>query len=76
MEDDKGQPQEPCGCAGDLQEKTARLTHKLRTPLAAIMGFAELLEDACRDDEDQSRQQLVHAIQRNAQKMQGLIQEL
>ena len=56
------------------EEFLALVSHELRTPLTSVLGHLELLED--RDDlPDDVRRQL-HVVQRNSQRLQGLVADL
>ena len=51
-------------------------THELRTPLAAIVGNAELLEDVMVGDREQLEHELVRGIQDGADRLHQMIDEL
>ena len=51
-------------------------THELRTPLAAIVGNAELLEDVMADGRAPLEQELVRGIQAGADRLHRMIDEL
>lgn len=53
----------------------ANASHELRTPLASISGFIETLQGAARNDE-KARENFLHLMQQQAQRMARLIDEL
>lgn len=52
----------------------ANMSHEIRTPLGAILGFAEMLSDTVRGEEEQS--EFVDAILRNGQLLKQLIDDI
>lgn len=57
------------------REFLANASHELRTPIAAILGFAETLVGAGMDDV-RRRRGFAKAIQRHAQRLGGLVDDL
>ncbi len=54
----------------------ANASHELRTPLAAIIGYAETLNDADAPDDAETRSRFVGIINREAQRMLSLVEDL
>lgn len=52
------------------------VSHELRTPLTSISGYLELLEEGAVGELSAGQQKMVHVIGRNAQRLQGLIEDL
>src|SRR5262249_18794668 len=57
------------------QEFLSNVSHELRTPLAAITAYAETLLDGGVDDKDNSLR-FLHTIQRNAERMKALVNDV
>jgi two-component system, OmpR family, phosphate regulon sensor histidine kinase PhoR len=57
------------------QEFLSNVSHELRTPLAAITAYAETLLDGGIDDADNSLR-FLHTIQRNAERMKALVNDI
>ena len=57
------------------QEFLSNVSHELRTPLAAIIAFAETLEDGAADDEE-NRCRFLSIIRKNAARMHALIDDI
>lgn len=57
-----------------LERLTAELAHDLRTPLAAIVGFAELLR--IRPEDDEVRREAPVLIQRAAEQLLARLDDL
>jgi len=60
----------------DLKEFTAMVTHDLRTPVAAIKGFAEMLSDLYSSRLDERGRHLLRRIEFNAAHMDNIIRGL
>lgn len=56
------------------QDFTANVSHELKTPLTAISGYAELIENHMVDEEQQIR--FVHEIRKNAERLLSLINDI
>lgn len=54
----------------------ANASHELRTPLAAILGYVETLKDAKAGDDSTTRNRFLGIIGKEAQRMQGLVEDL
>ncbi|HEV1998525.1 MAG TPA: histidine kinase dimerization/phospho-acceptor domain-containing protein [Candidatus Dormibacteraeota bacterium] len=54
-------------------EDLAQMAHRLRTPLTAIMGFADLLEGA---EDRETILEYVRIIRDNADRLNDLLKEL
>jgi len=54
----------------------ANASHELRTPLAAILGFIETLQDPETGDDAQTRQRFLSILEKEARRMQQLIDDL
>jgi two-component system phosphate regulon sensor histidine kinase PhoR len=54
----------------------ANASHELRTPLASILGFVETLRDPKAGDDSQTRNRFLATIQREAERMQALVEDL
>lgn len=52
------------------------VSHELRTPLASIIGYTEMLCDGDGGDLSKSQLHLVSVVQRNADRLRGLIEDL
>lgn len=52
------------------------VAHDLKNPLANIVGFTSMLEDAYDDLQDEKRKELLHYIIRSSNKMYYIIEEL
>jgi signal transduction histidine kinase len=52
----------------------ANASHELRTPVTAIQGFAETLQDG--DTDEETRQEFLEAIQRNAKRVGVLVSRI
>jgi signal transduction histidine kinase len=63
---------EPPGAASDEFLRT--VAHLLRTPLTAVISFAELLADE--EDLDERPRQFVEAVQRNAERLRMLAEDV
>jgi two-component system phosphate regulon sensor histidine kinase PhoR len=57
------------------QEFISNVSHELRTPLAAITAYAETLLDGGIDDAENSLR-FLHTIQRNAERMKALVNDI
>lgn len=60
----------------DLKEYTAMITHDLRAPLAAMKGFAEMLDEVYSPSLDERGRHLVDRIKHNAVHMDNIIKGL
>lgn len=56
------------------QDFTANVSHELKTPLTAISGYAELIENHMVDEEQQIR--FVREIRKNAERLLSLINDI
>lgn len=54
----------------------ANASHELRTPLAAIIGYAETLQDAASDMDTATRDRFLSTVLREARRMQALVSDL
>ncbi len=54
----------------------ANASHELRTPLAAILGYVETLMDPKAGDDPATRNRFLGIIGKEAQRMQGLVEDL
>jgi len=54
----------------------ANASHELRTPLAAILGYVETLLDPKAGDDPATRNRFLGIIGKEAQRMQGLVEDL
>ena len=54
----------------------ANASHELRTPLAAILGYVETLADSSDSLDSPTAQKFLGTIEREAQRLQGLISDL
>ena len=54
----------------------ATVSHELRTPLTAIRGYTEILTDGAGDAASPVLRQIIGKIDRNGERLQGLIEEL
>jgi signal transduction histidine kinase len=63
---------EPPGAASD--EFLRNVSHLLRTPLTAVISFAELLADE--EDLDERPREFVRAVQRNAERLRMLAEDV
>lgn len=52
------------------------VSHELRTPLASIIGYTEMLCDGDAGDLTDPQLRLVSVVQRNAERLKGLIEDL
>lgn len=52
------------------------VSHELRTPLASIIGYTEMLCDGDGGDLTPAQHRLVSVVQRNADRLKGLIEDL
>lgn len=57
-------------------EFVSTTSHELRTPLTSILGYSELLEDELTDAEMSQLVHMVNLIQRNAQRLLLLVEDL
>ena len=55
----------------EIKEQITNISHDLRTPLASILGFFELIEDACVTDEE--KEQYLNTIKRRAELLRNLL---
>jgi two-component system, sensor histidine kinase len=62
--------------ARDISAYLARLSHDVRTPLASIIGFADLLSAGIDGRLNKRQQELVDAISRNSRNLLGLINDV
>ncbi len=58
-----------------VEEMATNLSHELKTPLAAIRGSAEVLEDGAMDDPE-ARAKFLTNIQREVQRLDRIVNEL
>jgi signal transduction histidine kinase len=58
-----------------VEEMASNLSHELKTPLAAIRGSAELLQDGAMDDLE-ARSKFLANIQREVQRLDRIVNEL
>jgi len=70
----RSQHEEILAAANIRQEFTANVTHELKTPLAAISGYAELMETGVAKEEDVRR--FSHEIRRSATRLLNLINDI
>ncbi|MBE5891050.1 MAG: two-component sensor histidine kinase [Lachnospiraceae bacterium] len=56
------------------QDFTANVSHELKTPLTAISGYAELLENNLADEEQKAH--FYHEIQKNSNRLLALINDI
>ena len=54
----------------------ANASHELRTPLAAVLGYVETLKDPKAGDDPATRNRFLGIIGKEAQRMQGLVEDL
>jgi two-component system phosphate regulon sensor histidine kinase PhoR len=54
----------------------ANVSHELRTPLSIIKGYVETLVDGHRDMPLQDRDRFLHTIQRHAERLHSLLEDL
>lgn len=54
----------------------ASAAHDLKTPLTAIVGYAELLVDGSAGDLQPEQKQFLHVIDRNARRLEGMLDDL
>ncbi|MFA5263912.1 MAG: ATP-binding protein [Opitutaceae bacterium] len=54
----------------------ANVSHELRTPLSVIKGYAETLADSHRDMPAEEREQFLKIIQRHADRLHSLLEDL
>lgn len=52
------------------------VSHELRTPLTSIAGYVEMLSDGAGGDLDDEQRRLVEVIDRNTDRLQGLIEDM
>ncbi|RMG17498.1 MAG: sensor histidine kinase [Deltaproteobacteria bacterium] len=57
------------------EDFVANVSHELKTPIAAVRGYAETLLDGALDDEETARE-FVQTICDHAQRMQALVEDL
>ena len=57
------------------QEFLSNVSHELRTPLASITAYVETLLNGALDD-DENRLRFLHTIQRNAERMRDLVNDV
>lgn len=57
-------------------EFISTVSHELRTPLASIIGYTEMLEEGDAGDLTDRQQKMMSVVQRNADRLQGLIEDL
>lgn len=70
----RAQHEEILSQANMRQEFTANVTHELKTPLAAISGYAELMESGMAEEKDIRR--FSGEIQKNAARLLSLINDI
>lgn len=70
----RSQHEEILSAANMRQEFTANVTHELKTPLAAISGYAELMEAGVAKEEDVRR--FSHEIRKSATRLLNLINDI
>ncbi len=68
------QHEEILSAANMRQEFAANVTHELKTPLAAVSGYAELMETGLAKEEDIRR--FAHEIRRSASRLLNLINDI
>jgi signal peptidase I len=57
-------------------EVVVRLAHELRTPLAAVLGYAELLADSAPEQLTDAQRNMLHAIDRGATTLRHLVDDV
>ncbi len=70
----RSQHEEILSAANMRQEFTANVSHELKTPLAAISGYAELMEAGVAKEEDVRR--FSHEIRKSATRLLNLINDI
>ena len=61
---------------GDQRDHLARVFHDLRTPLGAIIGFAEVLTTSDMEVDEATRQEFLREILTASRRMHRLLDEL
>ncbi len=70
----RSQHEEILSAANMRQEFAANVTHELKTPLAAVSGYAELMETGLAKEEDIQR--FSHEIRKSASRLLNLIDDI
>ncbi|MDY5910415.1 MAG: HAMP domain-containing sensor histidine kinase [Inconstantimicrobium porci] len=55
----------------DLRKQIQSISHDLRTPLTSILGYVELMEDSCTEEE---KKEYIEIIKKKSKSLQNLIQ--
>ena len=55
----------------DLRRQIQSISHDLRTPLTSILGYVELMEDSCTEEE---KKEYIEIIKKKSKSLQNLIQ--
>ena len=58
------------------REFFANVSHELKTPIASIRGYAEILQDQCEQMSTEMLQQFLGIIMRNAEQVSTLLQDM